>query len=457
MDCIELDGHEGTLRCVLQPNRTNWRVECAPVSMERMAEWSGDLVLKGLLMALRGIPNILVPQRPPKADAEYYLARLPAGVGAWFGANELNDLQSLEAHGGMTVMELWNSAADLCQTLARLYSLGIWGYAGRDRVLLRKGREEGTPEKERADYCLTDITDCQIYQYPQAFSVPPHPETGEDPVTLAMRLLIGGVALCADGGQLLGGQETTLELQLGVRCAGRLSGLFRTPSSLPPQGFLACAQDGLRRAAKAIQRGKPQKLRLYLVLLGPDCRRAAVPALSCVARSFYHCAWDLTAGKGVQADITCVYPWDRVQVCQFKKNCVYGLSALKQELSGKRPVPLGGLLDCLNRELERELPRGTAPLVCYITLTNPGDIHAPAQTCMDYVLVEELARKRELGIFDAFLCDADLRQQVDSPYERLVGKDGYTSLEGLDDLMYRTLAGLLEKRRYFRSAVSPVA
>lgn len=441
MEYIELSGNGGTSRCIIQPGKMHWRVECTPASRERMAGWNDDPVIKGLLKVLQNIPNILVPRSLPSTDAEYYLARPPAGKGTWFRADELESMESLETHDQMTVMDLWKIAADLCQTLEQLYSLGIWGYAGRDRILLRK-------KEDQLGYCLTDITDCKIYRYPQAFSVPSIRETKEDPVTLAMRLLIGSVALCADRQQLLDGGETDLEVQLGTACAKGPSRLFRQPSRLQPLEFLERARTELRRAARSMRWDTPKKLRLYLVLLGPDCRQAAVPALSCVARSFYHCAGGLAGGNDVQADITCIYPWDRVRTCRFEKNCVCGLSALDQG-QARRPVPLGGLLDCLSRELERDQAQGIALLVCYITLPGLGGGSAPALNCMDDVLIQELARKRGLKLFDAFLCSADLRQWADTQYSGLVEGGRNISLEKLDRKMYSAVGELLKRQRYF--------
>lgn len=442
MTCINFKESRRTLCCCAQPDETSWWVDCAPESIQRMAEWSGDPVMKNLLPVLRCIPNILVPLDLPAEDADHYYAWPPEGAGTWFGAAELDNLQSLEAHCGITVKDLWTIAASLCETLTQLCSLGIWGYASRDRVLLRKGRKLG--------YCLTDITDCHIYQYSQTFPFPNDSpvDENETPETLAMRLLVGGVALCADHQQLLSEKETDLELQLGRACVGKLSQLFRTPSQLQPIRFLEDARSALRRAAKSVRLDSPKKIHLYLVLLGTDCRQVAVPALSCVARSFYHCAREL---GDIRADAVCIYPWDRVCICRFEENCVYGLSALDQDQdqTRRRPVLLGGLLDCLTGELDRDLSQGTASLVCYIALPTPGGRNPPALNCMDHILIEELARKRRLEIFDAFLCSADLQQRADIQYSTLVEEHQHITLKELDSKMYSAMTHLLKKTSCF--------
>ena len=442
MRCINFKGDGGVICCVLPPDGTDWKVVCTETSLQRMADWRRDEAARNFLKVLHCIPNILVPRSLPAEGAGHYMARPPGEGSAWFAANELDSLQALEKHHNMTVGDLWSVTAELCQTLARLYSLGVWGHAGRDSILLRKEPELG--------HCLTDITGYHIYKYPQAFpEIPCH--TGEDTVTLGLRLLVGGMALCADQQHLLNGTETSFERQLGTSCSGRLRRFFRTPSDLPPVLFLENAQDELRQAVKCLRYEEPQKLCLYLVLLGSDCRQAAVPALNSVAYSFYHCISELNHTRHVQANAVCIYPWDSVHICRIEEHCAYSFSALDQEHFRRRPVLLGGLLDCLNHELERNQAQGTASLVCYISMPESRDWNTPQFTCMDSIFIQELAQKRELGIFEAFLCSTDLRQQADTHFSRLAGENMHIDQKNLDSEMYSAIARLLSTPRYFSS------
>lgn len=211
MDSIKLTGNGETVRRVSQANGFAWKVSCSEESIQRLQEWSQDPVMKKMLGVLRCIPHILVPRDIPRKDAKSYFADPPDRAEGWFCAGELSDCQSLLEHNNITVNELWITAADLCQTLCRLYDLGIWGNAERGSLLLRK------PKNGELKFCLTSITDFHVYQYPQVFREAAF--SGEDPVTSGLCLLVGGAALCAD---LSGGEELPLSGDGGKKAeAGR--------------------------------------------------------------------------------------------------------------------------------------------------------------------------------------------------------------------------------------------
>lgn len=429
---IDLTGNGGTICCILHTGNTDWQIRCKKESMQRIQEWSKDPVMQKMLEIVSLVPNVLVPKRIPRRSAKSYSVRPNVQKKAWFCAGELSDYQSLQKNNGITVNELWTVAANLSQTLSLLYSLGIWGNAGRGSVILQKLK------KADLKYLLTGITDFHIYRYEQLFCKPYCAD--EDPVTTGMRLLIGGVALCAD----LDGEESgysTLEKQIGAACINNLSAFFRNPSSLSPSLFLETAERELRQAAENLQMETPKEICLYLVVLGSDCRRTAIPALSSLTRSFYHCVQELGPRQNTKNRVVCVYPWDTVHISGSDEGRIYGLSALHRNQDRGRHVLLGGLLDCLNRELERAVQQGIAALVCYITL--PAAESDPTLTCMDIVLFRELAQKHQTELCEAFICSADLQQKADPRYSRLNLSEKEVSLDALDSTMYAAVRRLL--------------
>ncbi len=431
MNSINLDGNGGTLCCVTQTNGSGWRVNCSEKSMQRIQEWSKDKVMKKMLEVLRCIPNILVPRYIPVKGAKSYPAEPPAGGRGWFCASELSDYQSLREHNDITINELWTVAANLCQTLRQLYSLGIWGNAGRGSVLLQKHKNM------ELRYCLTGITDFHIYQYPQVFREAVY--DNEDPVTTGLRLLIGGVALCTDfDGEM---DISPLERQINATCNGFFSMFFHRPTRLSPDLFLKEAEKKLRLGAEHLRLETLKGLCLYAVLLGPDCRGISVPALSSLIRSFYRCVQELDPKHYTKISVVCIYPWDTVCVRKSDEGCVYALSALHQNQGREKRVLLGGLLDCLNQELEQAMCQGTAALVCYITLPAIGS--DPALTSMDVALFQELEQKHQTELCKAFICSADLCQKVSSRYSRLKLDKKEIYVDTVDARMYAAVKQML--------------
>lgn len=430
----------------------DWQVNCSEAMMRRISRLAADPVMPPLLDALNQIQGILPPKSFPGKEERGYSSWPPAGDGSWFWASELRDLQSLERNQ-ITVMDLWNAAASMCGTLERLLCLGIWGRAGRGTVLLQSG--DGINAEER--FCLTNITDYNIYRFAQAF--PKVPAADKDPVTAAFRLLLGEVALCLDRQPaLLNGREklySRLEKQLGTDCAGMLSDFFRTPSQLAPQQFLREARDMLSAAADRLQLAKPQELHLYIVLLGTSCRKAAIPALSGVARTFQYCL-ECLEKKYCLPDIktTCLFPWNSVQICDPAPYVLPTVSALTRSEAEEKRVPRSGLLDCLNQEIERNMCRGSAPLVCYIEVPERGSAVVEANgwrlSCMEQYLIEELGQKQSLGVCQSLLCGSDIRQPsrlmdyLDMGPAQVVF--GYGELW---EKMYSAIESLLGGQRYF--------
>lgn len=435
MDNIKLTGNGETIRRVSQANGFAWKVRCSEESIQRLQEWSQDPVMKKMLGVLHCIPHILVPRDIPRKDAKSYFADPPDRAKGWFCAGELSDCQSLLEHNNITVNELWITAADLCQTLCRLYDLGIWGNAGRGSLLLRK------PKNGELKYCLTGITDFHVYQYPQVFREAAF--SGEDPVTSGLRLLVGGAALCAD---LSGGEEPPLEREIGGACTEYLGTFFRSPSYLPPDRFLETAEKKLRLAAEHLRKGQLKDLCLYLVMLGPDCRKIPVPALSSLTRSFYRCARKLDPAHHTKISAACIYPWDTVCIRKSDEGYVYGLSALYQDQGREKHVLLGGLLDCLNQELEQAMKQGTGALVCYIVLPTAGS--DPVLTGMDIALMQALEQKHQTELCEAFICSADLQQKIPHGYSRLKLEGKEINVNTADGQMAAVVKRLLFKQRF---------
>lgn len=439
----------------LEPSATRgsccgWWVNCPETMIKRMSSLAMDPVIPPLLKALNQIRGILLPESFPGETETGYWGKAPVGTGTWFVASELYDIQSLRNHK-ITVMDLWNAAVSVCGILEQLSSLGIWGFAGRETVLLQGGN--GIKGGERV--CLTDITDYHIYRFPQSF--PKAPVADKDPVTAAFRLLLGEVALCVDR-QSLSGTEmlySPLEEQLGVDCVGEMSRFFRTPSQLTPQQFLQKARSTLTVAANRLQLSRPQELHLYIVLLGTGCRHFAVPALSGVVRAFQRCLESLGEEYTLpEIKMTCLFPWNSVQICDLDSNVIPAISALTQMEALEKPVSRGGLLDCLDQEIERNMYCGSAPLVCYIEVPERENTANGAGewslNCMEQYFIWKLKEKQRLDICKFLLCGSDIRQptrlmdylgmepmQVVSKHDELGGK------------MYFALKTLLERERYF--------
>lgn len=445
MKTVTLRGTGSVQTCTTRPGEKEWLVTCNEKGAEQIRLWERDPIMKSLLGGLNGIRHILIPRKLLlSTDPPQYIADAPAGTGpwscsegAWFCAGELEDLRTLHQQG-MTVETLWQAVASLCDTLGKLLSLGIWGGADRGTVLLRSDGE----------ICLTGITDFQAYQYPQIF---PRKRYGEeDPQTTALRTLLGGLALCMDEpSRDRDENDSPLELQLGQNCTGALSALFRTASDLPPKRFLEEAKDLLLTMAGRIRRGSPRQMRLYLALLGGDCRQAEIPALSSVARCFCRCVEDLHETLSLPPVSTVLlYPWDGVELCELDPEIIPGVSALPSGAPRERLVPLGGLLDRLDRELERNIEDGGASLVCYIDLlTSKGN---RSLNCMEQYLLEKLSRKRRLGIIDSILCGNDL-QRPSRLLSRLVENseaDIVTTPAALERKMYQAVKNLLEAPYY---------
>ena len=393
--------------CTVRPGEEGWLVNCHEESGRRLIVLNSDEVMRRRLDTLRGIPHLLVPRKILSvcqyiADSPLGERGLSCGEGAWFCAGELNDLRVIRQKG-MTVGTLWRSAASLCGTLRDLWDVGVWGRVERGAVLLRSDGE----------ICLTgaaDLCACRHLQSPQQEFY-----AGEDPKTTALRTLLGGLALCVDDPTRDANEaDSPLEIQLGRGCAGALSTFFRTPSELSPERFLENAKDILLFAAEHLCWGRPRKLRLYIVLLGGDCRQVEIPALSSVARCFCRCVGELCGAKLFPlASTVLIYPWDGVEICELDPAVIPGVSALPSGEPQKRPVLLGGLLDSLDQELERNMEEGGVSLVCYIDLqTAKGSEAKLTLNCMERYLLEKLGRKRRLGAVDSFLCIHGDRKSV---------------------------------------------
>lgn len=433
MYCIKLNGNGGTISCSLQTDGSAWRVKCSEKSMRRIQEWSQDQIMKKMLEILRCIPNILVPQDIPRKSAKSYSAKPPDRGTGWFCASELSDLQSLQEHNNITVNELWTAAANLCQTLRQLYSLGIWGNAGRGSILLRKNKNLDLK------YCLTGITDFHVYQYSQVFQKAACGD--ENPVTTGMRFLIGGVALCTD---LDKDEDSLLERQMGAVCTEFLGTFFRSPTRLSPEQFLDTAEKKLRLVAAHLRLRKLKELCLYLVVLGSDCRGIAVPALGSLIRSFYRCAQGLDLKHDTKFSVACIYPWDTVCMRKSDEGYIYALSALHQNQGGEKRVLLEETLDCLNQELEQTIGQGIGALVCYIAL--PVVESDPALTGMDIALFQELKQKHQAELCEAFICSPDLRQRVPHGYKRLHLFQKVISEDTVDAMMCAAVNHMLSIR-----------
>lgn len=447
MKTVTLRGTGSVQTCTALSGEKEWLVTCTKKGAEQIRIWEGDPITKGLLGGLIGIRHVLVPRKLLSTDPPQYIADVPLGTGSWsctkgtwFCAGELDDLRILHQRG-MTVETLWQAVASLCDTLKGLLSLGIWGGADRGTVLLRSDGE----------ICLTGITDFQAYQYPQIF--PQKRYDGENPQTTALRILLGGLALCLDEpsrGQAE--EDSPMELQLGKECTGALSTLFRTVSGLSPEHFLEEAKDLLLTMARRIRRGSLQQMRLYLVLLGGDCRQAEIPALSSAARCFRRCVEKLYEKFPLlPVSTVLLYPWDGVELCELAPGIIPGISALPPGEPQERMVLLGGLLDSLDRELERNTEDGGASLVCYIDLqASEGSRSKLTLNCMEQYLLEKLSQKRRLGIIDSILCGNDL-QRPSRLLSRLVANsdtDIVTTPAALERKMYQAMKSLLEAPYY---------
>ena len=432
----------------IETGKTHWWVKCETQSIKRITEFADDLVMVHLLRALGHIPHLLLPLKlsAPQEPDKYCVKKPPGTGGGWFSAAELDGLQSLQEHGGITVQELWRCAAQLCQTLSQLLSLGIWGHADRSTILLRK--RNGVLE-----YCLADIIKYNMYNYPQTFSI--LRSDSEDPKTKVLRLLIGSFVLCLDEPSLREAEtassgKITLEENLGSECTKKFAGLFHEKSNLPPEKFLEQAKEALQVSADHLQLEAPKKLHLYLSVLGSDCRSPAVPALSSAARCFYYWMEMLDAGKDVDGQITCLLPWDTVHICDLFNNHIPCLSALPTNEDQGRYVPLGGLLDCLIRELERDRAMGAASLVCFITLPVPEN--SPKLSAMDNCFISQLAVMKKMGIFEALMCSADLRQTPDYRYQNGANGGAFgeeaADLKDVSQKIHAAIGRLLKTKRY---------
>ena len=431
--------------CAARPGEREWLVTCTKDGAERIRAWGGEPVIRGLLDVLKNIPRVLVPGKLLPTDPPQYIASAPLGTGPWscedgpwFCAGDLQDLRTLHRQG-MTVQRLWLAAAKLCDTLGKLLSLGIWGAADRGTVLLRGDGQ----------VCLTGVTDFEVYQYHQIFQQKRY--SGEDAKTTALRTLVGGLALCLDEPTRdEEGEASPLELQLGRECTWELSALFRRPSTLSPEDFLEDAKALLLSLAGRMRKGGPRQLQMYLVLLGGDCRQVEIPALSAAARCFRRCVEELGETHSLPpVNTVLLYPWDGVELCEMDRRVIPGLSALPSERPRERLVPLGGLLDSLDRELERSAGKGRACLVCYIDLMVSGGVKLTLN-CMEQYLLEKLSRKRRLGMLDSLLCGNEL-QRPSRLLSRLVehlSADIVTTPAALEQKMYQALKGLLEVPYY---------
>lgn len=433
--------------CTACLGEREWLVTCTKDGAERIRAWEGDPVIRGLLDGLNSIPHVLVPRKLLPTDPPQYIANVPFGTGSWscgegtwFCAGDLQDLRTLHQQG-MTVQSLWQAAASLCDTLGSLLSLGIWGGADRGTVLLRGDGE----------VCLTGVTDFEVYRHRQIFQQKRY--SGEDTKTTALRTLVGGLALCLDDPSRDQDEEDSpLELQLGRECTEALSTLFRMTSPLPPERFLEEAKDLLLSMTGRIRKGGPRQLQMYLVLLGGDCRQAEIPALSAAARCFCRCVEELGGTLSLPpVNTVLLYPWDGVELCEVDRRVIPGISALPSGGPRERLVPLGGLLDSLDRELERNAGKGRASLVCYIDLmVSDGGGVKLTLNCMEQYLLEKLSRKRRLGMIDSLLCGNDL-QRPSRLLSRLVehlSADIVTTPAALEQKMYQALKGLLEAPYY---------
>jgi len=434
--------------CQAPDAQPEWRVRYPAGTKKRLDDWRNDPVMPPLIQALNQVPGVLLPKElSPKTGGEY---RIEAPEGTWIPAWELRDIRSLHCRQ-ISIMDLWKAAAALCDTLAALHSLGVWGWSKRGKLLLHIGKKSGG----RPRFCLTDIVDYNIFRFSQVR--PKLPETKEDAVTQAFRILLGETALCADSWTALHGREnaTPLELQLGAECVGMLSAFFRAPSTLSPQPFLRQAKNELISVAESLAPVNPREFHLYIVLLGGSCCQADIPALSSVIRAFQRSVESLQKSSPLAlGKATCIFPWDSVQIRYFDPNIILGLSALPWQEMPQRQVSWGGLLDCLDQELERDASDGAPQLVCCIELPEGAEENRRRLSCMEQYLSEKLKRKTALGAFKLLVCNSGIRQPSQLTDHLIAGEGNrrnaqlVTDPEELSPKLYAALKELLDEPKY---------
>lgn len=108
---------------------------------------------------------------------------------------------------------------------------------------------------------------------------------------------------------------------------------------------------------------------------------------------------------------------------------------------------LGGLLDCLNQELEQAMKQGTGALVYYIVLPTAGS--DPVLTGMDIALMQALEQKHQTELCEAFICSADLQQKVPHGYGRLKLEGKEINVNTADGQMDAAVKRLLFTQRFF--------
>ena len=454
-------------------DETGWVVECTAECAKRMDGWRGHKVITPLLEAARNISGILAPLDLPNTlpTDRRFPVKSPVKKDGWFSAETLHTTEDVHKNR-LTVPAFWTLLSHLCDILSDLYALGIWGYLDRSHVLLRSpDKISGAGNDQDYEILLSGMEYLQIFQEPQLGH---RLSCGmENAATTAFRVLIGSAALCVpsndihnllqveadpliDGGNPF---RSPLEQQLGWKCTGALHDFFYTPSHHDPTLFLCVAREKLLDAARQIclalgpdRNPMPQRIHLYLVLLGGSCHKEEIPALSAAARAFYYSLDELREKRGIpQYALSCIFPWGGVQVRQVLR-VIPTISTLNTELPELYDVPLGGVLDCLNRLIQESIDEGAAPLVCYIALSRYTQMNF-----LDQSMMRELANKNKHRVFEAIFCGATLQglqQDVLHTYDdllsgRLQDNAIADNWKSLCKIMLRSLNRLLDMPRYY--------